>query len=1049
MSKLPRPVFPILLTIVLSFTLLMAGCSSLFFDEARSDQKGKAPRAYRGVMNLTGISFDDRQTIPLSGEWEFYWNQLLEPADWTNRPPQASDQGVTPTPSGYSPVPGEWTDTHIIGGIPIPDRGYATYRLLLHLDPGQQIYGIRINNIRMAHRIYINGQLAGGMGVPGITHQEETIKNVPYPLFFSAPDETVELVIQVSDFFYRSGGIIEPISFGSASAITRQHQIFGILDLTTIAALIMTGISYLGIFLFRTKIKYLLYFACYCTFFAFYLTMHYDKILLQLLPDLDYVFAMQWKMVLMYLCFSGTSLFMNAIGEQYFSRRLLRVFLGLFCILILFSIVAPLDMVWTLDFLHYVPAAAQVLVIIATISKALIQKTHAGFSRASLIIILVGTIFLQISISLLFLSNAVLIQDRLLGFLFLLAFIICMTLFISKRNAEAYSAIEKLTESLMTADRMKDEFLIKTSHELKTPLHGILNLVRSVAEDERARIPEEQRQNLLYVESTAKRLSSIINDIIDFESIRSGRFRLATKLTDLASPIHTVTAALRPMFQEKGIRLDVQLGASQLLAQADEGRVCQILYNLMGNALKYTWSGQVRLVAKQWEGQILLTVEDTGVGIPEEGKKNIFDYWVHDVHVMEPYGMQAPEGEQQNDPKSSRGLGLPIARSLAELMGGRLWLESSEPGKGSKFCFTLPAAAENSSNPDPKRELMREKRVLEEAGRPATSVKHQILAVDDEISNIKVIRELFSGPEYEIIPAYNGAQALLELQKHKELSLVLLDLMLPDTSGLEVCQKIRREHSLLELPILLLTVRNGLEDIEAGLNAGANDFLSKPFDGRELRARADILLQMNQALKQVKQSELALLQAQVNPHFLYNTLNSIAALCRKQPWEAEQLTVEFANYLRGSFDFKDLEAWIPLHKEMEHILHYLTIEKVRYDDRIQVEMEIQEGLDPLIPPLILQPLVENAVQHGIAPLPGGGKIRVQIRKTPEGVTFLVEDSGVGMSQQKLETIRREETAGIGVWNIHRRLQSLFSAGLNIDSKEGGGTRVSFLLPDLK
>ena len=344
---------------------------------------------------------------------------------------------------------------------------------------------------------------------------------------------------------------------------------------------------------------------------------------------------------------------------------------------------------------------------------------------------------------------------------------------------------------------------------------------------------------------------------------------------------------------------------------------------------------------------------------------------------------------------------------------------------------------------------MREKRVLEEAGRPATSVKHQILAVDDEISNIKVIRELFSGPEYEIIPAYNGAQALLELQKHKELSLVLLDLMLPDTSGLEVCQKIRREHSLLELPILLLTVRNGLEDIEAGLNAGANDFLSKPFDGRELRARADILLQMNQALKQVKQSELALLQAQVNPHFLYNTLNSIAALCRKQPWEAEQLTVEFANYLRGSFDFKDLEAWIPLHKEMEHILHYLTIEKVRYDDRIQVEMEIQEGLDPLIPPLILQPLVENAVQHGIAPLPGGGKIRVQIRKTPEGVTFLVEDSGVGMSQQKLETIRREETAGIGVWNIHRRLQSLFSAGLNIDSKEGGGTRVSFLLPDLK
>ena len=206
---------------------------------------------------------------------------------------------------------------------------------------------------------------------------------------------------------------------------------------------------------------------------------------------------------------------------------------------------------------------------------------------------------------------------------------------------------------------------------------------------------------------------------------------------------------------------------------------------------------------------------------------------------------------------------------------------------------------------------------------------------------------------------------------------------------------------------------------------------------------------LTESLKKAKDSEIAFLQAQVKPHFLFNALNSIAALCRKNPKEAEELTLDFASYLRSSFDFKNLETLTTINKELDHVRHYLNIEKVRFGKRLEVEYDINEDYNMLILPLILQPLVENAVKHGISSISRGGKVKISIKKIDKGMLFSVSDNGKGMSVTKTQEILSGKTSsgGIGVLNINNRLKNIYDISLEIISSENEGTTVSFTLPD--
>ncbi|RUS43322.1 sensor histidine kinase [Cohnella sp. AR92] len=193
-------------------------------------------------------------------------------------------------------------------------------------------------------------------------------------------------------------------------------------------------------------------------------------------------------------------------------------------------------------------------------------------------------------------------------------------------------------------------------------------------------------------------------------------------------------------------------------------------------------------------------------------------------------------------------------------------------------------------------------------------------------------------------------------------------------------------------------------------------------------------------------AEIALLRSQIKPHFLHNALNSIASLCIDEPQKAQDLTLEFSRYLRGSFNFQTLDTLTPLQHELDLVQAYVNIEKVRYGQRLRVEFDVNADPRLPIPPMILQPLVENAIRHGVTRNVQGGTVKVSIRQqADDSVSISVEDNGCGIAESKRLEIMESgsQKQGFGLWNINQRLKLLYGQSITIDSAVGIGTKVSF------
>lgn len=197
-----------------------------------------------------------------------------------------------------------------------------------------------------------------------------------------------------------------------------------------------------------------------------------------------------------------------------------------------------------------------------------------------------------------------------------------------------------------------------------------------------------------------------------------------------------------------------------------------------------------------------------------------------------------------------------------------------------------------------------------------------------------------------------------------------------------------------------------------------------------------------------KKAEISFLRAQIKPHFLYNTLSIIAALTEKNPSRAKELLYHLSDYLRGSFHFENENGMATLSQELETVKAYLTIEKERFRNKLAVDYEIDKSVMVSLPPLTIQPLVENALRHGIFKKPEGGHVKIIVKRLPDLILIQVQDDGVGIPEEKLDCILNQtnETTGVGLRNINERLMLHYGHGLEIDSKTGVGTSVTIKIP---
>ncbi len=1022
--------------IVLAFIIsILTGI--IYFSERYSGKE--APASKNGYIDLSGWDFAAQGNVKLNGDWEFYPNRLLTPGDkWEDLQREAL----------YIKVPGRWLGPATKGII--SDKGVGTYRLQVKVNTSVNMYGLKTTNIRSSCKIFVNGRELGQSGNPETGVEDGYVGNViPLTVFFPGDEKVLDIVIQVANLDYYNGGIIQSIYLGSEKNILNLYFRLNFMSVMNMSFLLLSGLYYFGIYIRRRKEKRLIYVSAICIAFSFIGAADGEKIILGLINFIPFMLVLKLKIALISLSILFVSLFIREMCSQLVSGRNMKVIGSAVGLGILLILAAPTPLMFIFEYLTGILNASLYAFIGILILISLIKQKHQGMSRAAVIFLLLGTllnVFAYVSAALYF--NSMIYNN--IAPLFILIFLLMgIAVLLAEHYVKAYDGMETMSRKLIETDRLKDEFLINTSHEFKTPLHGIINIAQTILKKNKEEGAEEQRENLNYIVSLATRLSAMVNDIIDFQNLQNRSFKLNKKVFDINGNVQAAIEVLKHMRKGDTVRLINAVPAGEYYLYTDENRFQQIIMNLLSNSLKYTESGYVEISADKSDGYVYLRVEDTGSGIEEELQKELFKGKVH-------------TGETNFSDFSSSGLGLSISKLLACSMGGDLALEWSELCTGSRFAVKLPEAqgtgdtgVDTEKNGTAIKDFNQKhwdeliSTVSEDRLREVRGKGHKVLIVDDEPSNIKVLQDIFQEENYETHVAYNGYKALELIKEHKDLSLVLLDVMMPGISGYEVCRKIRQEYALFELPILLLTVRNTPEDVEAGLKAGANDFLVKPFDSRELRARAGTLGNLKEAVRNAIRMEMAFLQYQIKPHFLYNALSVIMSLCFKDGERAGTLLAELSNYLRCSFDIDPYNYMITLKKEISCVKSYVELEKARFGDRLTVCFNIEERfMSYTVPALTIQPMVENAIRHGLMKRLSGGTVTISAEMNNNELELRIADDGLGMPAEKQKQLLEHDFigGGIGIKNVNKRLQNEYGKGLTIRSEEGAGTVIIMSIP---
>ncbi|WP_196258069.1 hybrid sensor histidine kinase/response regulator [Pelagibacterium limicola] len=417
---------------------------------------------------------------------------------------------------------------------------------------------------------------------------------------------------------------------------------------------------------------------------------------------------------------------------------------------------------------------------------------------------------------------------------------------IGQKNVELerhLKLIEEKNAALEEADRLKDTFVANTSHELRTPLNGIIGISETLSAGAVGDVTPAQRSQLELIIFSARRLSRLVDDLLDLYRIRQGRMRLDIHPVHVATSIRNVLHLSEPLVRSEPVKLDVDIPETLPYVMADPVRFEQILYNLLGNAIKYTDQGSITMKAWRAGDIVSVAVIDTGIGIAPENLERIFQ------------PLERGDAAEIVHTPGGAGLGLTIARQLATVMNGRLSAQSNV-GEGSRFVLEIPVAegalieAEMMTHGD-RTEGIRESigmlfaDAAENYG-PSPDDAPLILVVDDEPINIQVLRNVLVPQGYAVRSAESGLDALAMVEKKKP-DLIVLDVMMPQMGGLEVAKRLRDRYGLLDLPIIMVTARSRTRDVIAGFEHGANDYVVKPFVKDELLARIATLLEAGRA----------------------------------------------------------------------------------------------------------------------------------------------------------------------------------------------------------
>jgi len=669
-------------------------------------------------------------------------------------------------------------------------------------------------------------------------------------------------------------------------------------------------------------------------------------------------------------------------------------------------------------------------------------------------------------------------------------------------NARAYEEERARAEALAELDRARTAFFSNVSHEFRTPLTLMLAPLEDELNEGTQPLPPERLERLGAVHRNSLRLLKLVNSLLDFSRLEAGRSQALFQPTDLAALTADLASSFRSAVERGGLELQVDCPPLPEPVYVDREMWEKVVLNLISNAFKHTFQGRIAVALRGQGGQVELSVQDSGVGIPAEELPRLFQRF----HRVKGAASRTHEGT---------GIGLSLVQELVKLHGGEIGIDSVE-GQGSCFRVRLPTGhahlpadklGQSSAAPEigrgaaayvqealqwlPSAEGLSEV-VLDDAGAQTAAVepaqRPRILWADDNADMLRYVSRLLSG-RYQVQAVVDG-EAALQAALASPPDLILSDVMMPKLDGFGLLKALRADRRTQLVPVILLSARAGEESALEGLEAGADDYLVKPFSAKELLARVRSCLALarlrRESAERLEDANLALSRAvQAKGDFLANMsheirtpLNAVigmAGLLAETPLDTEQR--EFAEVIRSSgdhlltvindiLDFSKLESGkLPLEQlpfRIDSVIEE-ALDMVAPQARAK-QLELAYETEPAVPAWAvadvgrIRQILVNYLSNAVKFTERGEVIVTVGARALDGgrqeLHFAVRDTGIGIpaeafpalfrsfSQVDASTQRRYGGTGLGL-AICKRLAENLGGTVWVESQAGKGSTFHF------
>lgn len=940
--------------------------------------------------------------VLLQGEWNFYPSLFIHPDDNPSFPEQA--ERVT--------VPHLW-DAEVVDGL-----SYGTYSLTVD-GLAESLYAIRMNDVRYASRVYANGKLIGQAGQVTLEASEFEASSRKY-LGMIEPDEKgqVEFIIHVVNRDYFTGGLVQAPLFGEVSQVIDSVMLSKGIDGAYVVSIFVLSLIYLYLYILDRK-KTHLYFSAFLAVLSFYRSLMDERVIEFVLGEVSIapltlmqMFSFLLLNYILYYCF--ITLYPYVIPKKLFNftKWITIIFTFTLAVNLWFTLYKGAEVtIWSSIrmLLYYGLLHVQMLYMIYHHLKR--------FNRDSLYLVL-GLFSFYMYIFVLFLNLAYEWSSALYANLFLLLVVFYFSAMIFSYYRQKDERGHRLTEQIATEVQLKEYALRHTASQLLQKSTSLERVLNQIELEEYGFLTKEQQQVLVYMQQLHYEMKDLLQHLEDTtkkKSVKHERKSVALTHADIERQLAEIEFAHQDQLKGMTIHLTIHSSSAELL-QMDRLQFEQILYPLIENAILHSRGTSIEVTIKTDDQWFKMSVADDGTGIEDK----------HLPHIFTSFYRGREEREE------ALGLGLSIVKQSVEQNNGTIEVFSNKK-TGTEFIVFLPRNLEKVSHTP-----------VVPVGEHDSSLTYQragssmkILVFQEDVEQLHKTMSDLEPLEHTVIGVRN-IEAACEQLSQQEFHLLIVDVTTIQHQDSIFIKRVRENYDMSELPIIVMArMANSLQSLLSEMQV--NECIQQPYNANILRSKVELFLNMQQLAQLATRKELEYYVAQISPHFLYNTFNTLISLSEDAPEVVEEALLHLTVYFRAKLSSFQSKELVPLENELELLEAYLSIEQLRFGDRLHIDYSDEVDARLYVPTMSLQTLVEYRINEGVLRREEGGYLRIEVSENEDDVIVLMEDNGVPIPESSFEQMNALHQSKVREsWLVAReQLKRLSNAHIHIENHDEG------------